>query len=198
MNATPSRVDWRARRMAWRHALLAARRRLPESERRMLDARLLDLLRVALPPLAGQDVGLYWPVRGEPDLRRLALLPRVRAALPVVVRREAPVEFHRWTPGSAMRATGFGVEVPAVRCPVRPDVVVVPLLGFDAAGYRLGYGSGCYDRTLAVLQPRPFTVGVGYESGRLADIDPQPHDVPMDLLVTESGVHRPVRRDSFN
>jgi 5-formyltetrahydrofolate cyclo-ligase len=66
----------------------------------------------------------------------------------------------------------------------------VPLLGFDAAGYRLGQGGGYYDRTLANLPQRPLTIGIGYEFGRLETIHPQPHDIPMDAIVTERGVER--------
>jgi 5,10-methenyltetrahydrofolate synthetase len=68
--------------------------------------------------------------------------------------------------------------------------LIVPLLGFDAAGYRLGYGGGYYDRTLATLTPRPLTVGVGYELGRLETIHPQAHDIPLDAIVTEAGTIR--------
>jgi 5-formyltetrahydrofolate cyclo-ligase len=66
--------------------------------------------------------------------------------------------------------------------------LLVPLVGFDGRGYRLGYGGGFYDRTLTALSPKPLAIGVGYELGRLATIHPQPHDVPMNALVTEAGV----------
>ena len=72
--------------------------------------------------------------------------------------------------------------------PVHPTNLLVPLVGFDTAAYRLGHGGGYYDRTLANLNPRPLTVGVGYEFGRLETIYPQPHDIPMDAIVTENGV----------
>jgi 5-formyltetrahydrofolate cyclo-ligase len=68
--------------------------------------------------------------------------------------------------------------------------LIVPLLGFDAAGYRLGYGGGYYDRTLAAMAPRPLSIGVGYELGRLDTIHPQAHDIPLDAIVTENGSHR--------
>ncbi len=66
--------------------------------------------------------------------------------------------------------------------------MLIPLVGFDAQGYRLGYGGGYFDRTLAALSPRPRTIGVGFELGRLATIDPQPHDIPFDIIVTEAGI----------
>jgi 5-formyltetrahydrofolate cyclo-ligase len=68
---------------------------------------------------------------------------------------------------------------------VLPDVLLAPLVGFDAGGYRLGYGGGYYDRTLAALPERPLVVGVGFETSGMETIHPQPHDIPMDLIVTE-------------
>jgi 5-formyltetrahydrofolate cyclo-ligase len=80
--------------------------------------------------------------------------------------------------------------VPAERQVVSPTALLVPLVGFDEQGYRLGYGGGYYDRTLAASKPRPLAIGLGYEFGRLATIHPQPHDAPMDAIVTEAGVRR--------
>jgi len=134
-------------------------------------------------------VGLYWPIRGEPDLRPLmsSLLERgFTCALPVVVEKNSPVEFHRYAAGTRLtRQSVWGIPVPADRNPVRPDVLLIPLVGWDPGCYRLGYGGGYYDRTLASLSPRPFAIGVGYELGRLETIHPQPHDIPMDVIATE-------------
>lgn len=134
-------------------------------------------------------VGFYWPIRGEPDLRPFmrSLLERgFTCALPVVVEKGAPVEFHRYAADTRLtRQSVWGIPIPAVRDPVRPDVLLVPLVGWDPACYRLGYGGGYYDRTLASLSPRPFAIGVGYELGRVETIHPQPHDIPMDVIVTE-------------
>ena len=71
---------------------------------------------------------------------------------------------------------------------MRPTALLVPLVGFDRRGYRLGYGGGYYDRTLATMHPKPLTIGIGYDLGRLETIHPQPHDIPMDAIVTEAGV----------
>src|SRR5690606_21931832 len=84
----------------------------------------------------------------------------------------------------------WNIPIPAEREPVRPTALLVPVVGFDAAGYRLGYGGGYYDRTLALLEPRPLTIGVGYAGARLDTIHPQPHDIPLDAIVTEAGVVR--------
>ena len=79
----------------------------------------------------------------------------------------------------------WNIPVPGERTLVQPNLLLVPLVGFDAAGYRLGYGGGYYDRTLAAMSPRPLTIGVGFAMGRLNSIYPQPHDIPMDAIVTE-------------
>lgn len=138
---------------------------------------------------AGRRVAFYWPMRGEPDLRPLVrtLLGRgVAAALPVVVEPERPLEFWAWHPAARMRRQEvWGIPVPAERNPVRPDVLLIPLIGFDRDCHRLGHGGGYYDRTLAILDPRPFAVGVGAAHGEIETIYPQPHDVAMDAIVTE-------------
>jgi 5-formyltetrahydrofolate cyclo-ligase len=137
-------------------------------------------------------VGFYWPLKGEPDLRpfvRELIVQGAEAALPVVVVKNQPLEFWRWEPGTKLtRQSVWGIPVPAERVPAHPEVLLAPVVGFDDAGYRLGYGGGYYDRTLASLDPKPFVIGVGYELGRLATIHPQPHDIPLDLIVTEADV----------
>ena len=74
-----------------------------------------------------------------------------------------------------------------------PLALLIPLVGFDAAGHRLGYGGGFYDRTLAALHPRPLAIGVGFELGRLASFEPAAHDQRMDVIVTEAGVFETFR-----
>ncbi|TDH59943.1 5-formyltetrahydrofolate cyclo-ligase [Dankookia rubra] len=149
-----------------------------------------------LPALAGPTgtVGFYWPFKGEYDPRPLARLLHargVRLALPVVVERARPVAFRAWWPGMRMRPGVWNIPVPDEGDWVRPEALLVPLLGFDPQGYRLGYGGGYYDRTLAAARPTPpLAIGVGFEVGRLETIHPQPHDVPMDLIVTERRVFR--------
>ena len=84
----------------------------------------------------------------------------------------------------------YGIPVPRIRIPVLPDVIVIPLVGFDAQNFRLGYGAGYFDITLAALEPRPLTIGVGFEVARLETIYPHPNDIPLDLIVTEAGVQK--------
>ncbi|HEX7968557.1 MAG TPA: 5-formyltetrahydrofolate cyclo-ligase, partial [Stellaceae bacterium] len=92
-----------------------------------------------------------------------------------------------------MESGAFDIPAPKARQVVRPDILVVPLVGFDAANYRLGYGGGYFDRTLAALDPRPVTVGAGFEASRIATIFPQPHDIALDYIVTEAQLRQKVR-----
>ena len=133
-------------------------------------------------------LGIYWPVRGEIDVRELAIehLSRGgRVALPVVVTKSAPVEFWSWQPGMPMSRGVWNIPVPEQRDVVNPDALIVPLVGFDPQRFRLGYGGGYYDRTIAAAAKRPYCVGLGYEDAHLPTIFPQPHDIPMDMIVTD-------------
>lgn len=135
-----------------------------------------------------ETVGFYWPIRGEIDFRDIARAHVERGgavALPVVVERGAPVEFWRWRPGARMSRGLWDIPIPAERELVHPDALIVPLIGFDSACYRLGYGGGYYDRTLAAAAKRPFCVGLGFHSGALETIYPQAHDIPLDAIVTD-------------
>ena len=182
-------------RKAERARLLEQRRALPLAERERLGTAIAEKL-AALPELSGAPcrVGFYWPIRGEPDMRpfvRSLLEKGFEAALPVVVERNAPIEFYRWTAETKLtRQEVWGIPIPAVRDVVVPDVLLVPLVGFDDAAYRLGYGGGYYDRTLATFVRKPRAIGLGYELARLETIYPQPHDIPMDVIVTESRLMR--------
>lgn len=181
---------WRRERRA---DLIARRQALPRNERRRLEPSMLDLVERHFPQLASAVIGFYWPFRGEIGLHPLVrrLVERgARAALPVVVEKRQPLEFWAWRPGAPLRRGVWDIPIPAAREVVQPTALLVPLVGFDGAGYRLGYGGGYYDRTLAALDPRPLAIGVGYELGRLATIHPQPHDVPMDAIVTEAGLQQ--------
>lgn len=180
-------------RKAERERLILVRRSLDVATRRILAARIAAGLDAALAEGSGV-IACYWPIRGEPDLRPWIAAQVERGAvcaLPVVVERGQPLRFHRWRPGERLRPGHWNIPVPENPVPVEPDIVIAPLVGFDSGCYRLGYGGGFFDRTLARLRGRVRAIGVGYASARLATIFPQWHDVPMDLLVTEEGVsHR--------
>ncbi|GAB2180791.1 hypothetical protein DLREEDagrD3_10140 [Denitratisoma sp. agr-D3] len=109
-------------------------------------------------------------------------------ALPVVAAPDSPLVFHRWGPDAAMVPGAYDIPVPAVAAPLVPDYLLVPLVAFDRHGYRLGYGGGYFDRTLAALSPAPVALGVGFELARVDSIYPEAHDRPLDYLVTEAGL----------
>lgn len=147
----------------------------------------------SFPELSHGVIGFCWPYRNEYDARHLlAQLRRAGAvtALPVVVAPGMPLEFREWHPGVAMQKGVLGIPFPVGSELLQPDVMLVPLVGFDALGYRLGYGGGYFDRTLAAMKPRPCTIGVGHELAFVETIHPQPHDMPMDFVVTERGLYR--------
>jgi 5-formyltetrahydrofolate cyclo-ligase len=136
-------------------------------------------------------LAFYWPIRAEPDLRevvadwleagthRVAALPAVSGQL---------LGFRAWTRQAPMRAAEFSIPVPAHGRPVQPDALLIPCVGFDAQRHRLGYGGGYYDRTLAQTVPWPLCVGIAFECGRLGSIDPQPHDMQLDVVITDAGI----------
>jgi len=101
-------------------------------------------------------------------------------------REEPPLEFRAWAPDAKLVPGIWNIPVPADGAVIEPDALLVPLVGFDSEGYRLGYGGGYYDRTLASRRRKPLTIGVGFELSELPTIHPQPHDIPMDAIVTEA------------
>jgi 5-formyltetrahydrofolate cyclo-ligase len=140
--------------------------------------------------LSGRTVSAYWPFRGEPDLRPwiqgLTDLG-ARFALPVVVEKNLPLIFRIWQRGQRLVPGIWNIPVPADGVEVIPDIIIAPVVGFDSANYRLGYGGGFFDRTLAALPSRPVVIGVGYAQAAIASVYPLPHDIPMDVIVTERG-----------
>jgi 5,10-methenyltetrahydrofolate synthetase len=134
-----------------------------------------------------QTLGVYWAMRGEPDLRDAyaeLTMRGVQLALPVVIGDSVPLEFAAWKPGDDLVKDSFGVSVPAVRRMVRPDAVLAPCVGFNAQRNRLGYGGGFYDRTLA-RAPRPFAIGIAYAC-TLTAFDAAAHDIMLDEIITDA------------
>jgi len=132
-------------------------------------------------------IGLYWPIKHEPNLFAWARERSIELqfCLPVVVARGQPLEYWPCPSGDAMRSGVWGIQVPSHRDVVMPNLMIAPLVGFDRARYRLGNGGGYFDRTLASLVDRPFVIGVGYSCRELATIHPKPHDIPMNMILTE-------------
>lgn len=186
-------------RKAERARLYEARRRLSVADRAGEASRIAAALDDLIGDVSGAVLSLYWPIRGEPDLRGWAEALAAQGAilaLPVVVEKARPLAFHRWSPGAAMKRGVWNIPVPAEERVVTPDIVIAPLVGVDAAGYRLGNGGGYFDMTLAALAGRPRVIGVGQGGCSLPSIFPQPWDVPMDISVLGDGalIEGPQRR----
>ena len=180
-----------------RQQLLTARRALEPATRAAWDqaigAHVIDWWKAARPAA----LGVYWPLRDEPDLHpAYAELARLgaRLLLPVVVQKDEALEFAEWRIGEPMVKDKMGVAVPAdLRLQTAyPPALLVPCLGFNPQGYRLGYGGGFYDRTLA-RQPRPRTVGIAYGSLQIVFAE-DAHDVALDCILTETGGRSPALR----
>lgn len=175
-------------RKAERERLIAARLAIPAEERIARSNRIAEKLTVAIGRVKDHLIGVYWPIRGEPDLRKWMtdiVGAGGRIALPVVIKKGWPLEFRRWAPGDPMERGIWNILVPSHGPSVQPGVVIAPLVGFDSARYRLGYGGGFFDRTLAAMPARPLVIGVGYATSKLGSIYPQPHDIPMDMILTD-------------
>jgi 5-formyltetrahydrofolate cyclo-ligase len=190
--------SWReiaAWRKEQRQILMAARGALGPTRHRAKSRAIAARLEQFLPELRRGIVGIYWPIRREfdplPFARRL-IAAGGEVALPVVIRLGLPLEFRRWNDETKMATGVYDIPYPAAGGGVAPAVLIVPLLGFDDAGYRLGYGAGYYDRTFASFAAKPLALGVGFAVGRVATIYPQPHDIAMDHVMTEEGS---LRRD---
>jgi 5,10-methenyltetrahydrofolate synthetase len=189
-------MDRQASRRQLRRDAIARRMALDPGEHERRSRAIREHLAAHFPQFSTLRVGFFWPMNQEPDLRPLfeAWLSggqnSFAALLPVVVGRGAALAFRAWRPDAAMTKDCYGIPTPAVGEFVLPQALLIPLAAFDAAGFRLGYGGGYYDRTLACLRPRPLAVGVGFELSRVGSILPEPHDGRLDAVVTEAGVHR--------
>lgn len=185
--------ELRTWRRALRERLIAERAALPaetrERHRHAIDSHLAR----GFPGLARGVVAFCWPYKGEYDARFLARRLRAQGAvtaLPAVVAPGTPLVFREWRPGIALARGVFDIPYPASGRELTPDAALVPVVAFDDAGFRLGYGGGYFDRTLAAAPRRPVAIGVGYELAHVATIHPAPYDVPMDWIVTERGIYR--------
>jgi len=192
-----------------RARLRAARRQLSDAERDhgalLLRGRLYtwlalarDAARTANQP-APQVIAAYWPLADEPNLRPLLtqwVAAGLTVVLPVVVQKHAPLVFRVWTPDTAMAAGAYGIAEPQGSADMTPDVLLVPTLGYTDEGWRLGYGGGYYDRTLAALNVQlrhpPIAIGVAWACARITDADgwqPAPHDVQLHAVLTPQDWH---------
>jgi 5-formyltetrahydrofolate cyclo-ligase len=186
----PSHSDdagaWRA---GQRRHLLAWRAGLDAGQKHAHETAISLTLVHGLPVVAGQIVGVCWPVRGEPDLQLALQAWRelgVSLALPQTLPDSGTLVFRPWTEHTPLARGPMGIPYPDSTHTCAPDYLLIPLVGFDAKGYRLGYGGGYFDRTLAALTPRPVCIGVGFAGCQIPDTRAQWHDIPMDAVVTET------------
>jgi 5,10-methenyltetrahydrofolate synthetase len=194
-------MDRSDEKRALRQRLVEQRLKMPDRLRR---ADLLQqVMRIWLVGRTDTVIGAYWPIKGEfdplPALHRWKedgeLLdepqPR-RIGLPVVDKVHQTLKFHAWFPGCPMEEDAYGIPKPKDTEVVVPTLLFVPCVGYGVGGYRLGYGGGFYDRTLAQLRPKPYTVGLGFAAGFLPDFEPEPHDVALETILNELGVVWPI------
>ncbi|MBD3892836.1 5-formyltetrahydrofolate cyclo-ligase [Hydrogenophaga sp.] len=190
----------------WRLALVKKRQLL--ADRAWRNDLLQRVMRVWLIGRPDTTIGAYWPIKAEfdplpalfrwqeagqeEDAQSAQRLRRI--GLPVVNKVHKTLSFHTWYPGCPMDEDAYGIPKPKDTEAVVPTLIFVPCVGFGPGGYRLGYGGGFYDRTLASLNPRPFTVGLGYDFGYLPQLRAQAHDVPLDAILTDAGVIWPPPR----
>jgi 5-formyltetrahydrofolate cyclo-ligase len=185
-------IRWRK---AERERLIGARLELTAHYRAAQTSAIATDLNQLILSAAGTTVSVYWPIKAEPDLRPWmhAMSQRgVHIALPVAVALGQPLRFREWRPNAPMARGLWKIPYPADGAEVVPSVVIAPLVGFDKDCFRLGYGGGFFDRTLAGFDATPRVIGVGYAGALIATIFPQPHDIPMDWIVT--GAAPPLRR----
>jgi len=170
-----------------RSRLIALRCALPAEDRARHTAAIVRKLDEMIAARVSEIVSVYWPIRGEPDLRswmRAACLRGLHIALPVAIELGQPMTFRKWRPDAAMARGLWKIPYPASGPEVLPTTVLAPLVGFDSNCYRLGYGGGFFDRTLAAMHRKPVVIGLGYPQLRIPTIYPQHHDIPMNWIVT--------------
>jgi 5-formyltetrahydrofolate cyclo-ligase len=185
--------DLKAWRRFERERLIAARAALSPTVLEAWRQRIDRFLELSFPGLANSRLAFCWPIKGEYDARHFARTLRGKGALtalPVVVAPRTPLVFREWHPGVELARGPLDIPYPVNSAEVTPSGVLLPMNGWDQQGYRLGYGGGFFDRTLASLKKKPIVIGIAYEMARMETIYPQAWDIPVDYVVTEAGVYR--------
>lgn len=184
--------DISAWRKAQRERWIAWRVAIPDTQRSAWGERMTALLSSLLPAPRQMVIGFCWPFKAEFDARFAVHHWREQgavAALPEVTGKGQPLRFSQWWPGAPMKRGVYDIPVPDGTPVVLPDIAIVPMNACDGRGYRLGYGGGYFDRTLAALERRVVAIGVTWDACRVPSIFPQAHDIAMDLVVTEAGIY---------
>ncbi|RBA24986.1 5-formyltetrahydrofolate cyclo-ligase [Herminiimonas fonticola] len=169
-----------------RQLLLTARNAITAEQKLLWDKQLIEKVMTCWSIKRFHTMGVYWPMRGEPDLNAAyATLTElgVQLALPVVVSDNTPLKFCAWTPGDPVIKDRYGAAVPADQHKeLQPQALIIPCVGFNKQRFRLGYGGGFYDRTLASV-PKPYTIGVAYANAETI-FAADPYDVALDMVMT--------------
>jgi 5-formyltetrahydrofolate cyclo-ligase len=184
---------WKEWRKKKRLELLACREAVTNNDRIQWSMKITSSLEHGFPILWKSTVGFYWPYRGEYDPHPAMSASQRRGAvlaLPEVENERKLLCFHRWWKEAPMKIGAYNIPVTDNTELVMVNAIIVPMLGFDTQGYRLGYGGGYYDRTITGINPSPLVIGVAFEILRLDNIYPRPHDVAMDFIVTEAGIYQ--------
>ncbi len=184
--------DWREWRKQQRTRLITCRKQIPEAKRSIWSEAITTSLIQGFPILQQRCVGFYSPYLGEYDPAPvMAYLSACSAtlALPEVIGPHQPLRFRKWWPQAPMRKDAYGIAIPHDTEQVIINATVIPMIAFDSQGYRLGYGSGFFDRTLSAIYPRPLTIGIAFELLHLPTIYPHEHDIAMDYVITEKTIY---------
>ena len=170
----------------------AARAALPQADRADAALAVRQYFFESITLNAGDIVAAYWRIRDELDCQPILVRlmdSNQTVVLPVVLGPDEPLDLRVWEQGASLYEAGFGTLAPSELAPkAEPDIVIMPLLGFDKMGSRLGYGGGYYDRTLANMRKKPMLVGLAFAAQELDAIPREAHDVPLDAIVTEAGM----------
>lgn len=175
-----------------RQRLLQARSAVPTGQAQQWARAINSFLMEALDRLAPITVAVYLPIRNEPDLSPYYpdYAAKCRLALPVCA-DNGQLQFRSWAPGQPLQTGRYGIPVPVGADEVSPGLILLPCVGFNGAAYRLGYGGGWFDRTLAALPDSIIRWGVAYDCLASDAFTSEPHDVPLSAILTESGFKSP-------
>jgi 5,10-methenyltetrahydrofolate synthetase len=179
-------------RKSERQRLYGLRKDLAAADRHLMSETVSAKLNEVVGDVSNKIIATYWPIRAELNLRNWMTDVHSRGAtvaLPAVVARDQPVEFHQWSPGCKMQRGIWNIPVPEEARSVSPGVIIAPLLGVDDNRYRLGNGGGYYDRTLASMNSDRLVIGVGQPFARMKTIFPMPWDIAMDVVILGDGTH---------
>lgn len=188
-----SSTDWQGWRQLQRRPLIDLRETLPTAARHQAEQQIHKQLLALLQPMPAGVISFYMPIHGELNCQPLIedLLARDwQATLPKIIAKQQALQFRQWTPEAEMQPEIWQIPVPQNTPELTPNVLLIPLVGFDQQLHRLGNGGGFYDRSLAAIHPQPLAIGIGLESLRIADIQPQAHDIAMDYVITEQATYQ--------